>query len=239
MSGDTKPLTRLLDEWERTRGETVAPGDLVSMLEAPEISAAELGAFLTDECIPEELRRAVARWAVEQSPHLVPGLAAGLHASSEPVRLMILHGIVEARLVDLVPAVADVLEHDQAIGVRSFAGYVLGRLGGDVARQALHRTLDHPAGEPEIRGVAAEQLGVIGDQRDVARLIHSLQDSAYQVRFFSAYSLGRLGAQEALGPLQRLAAEPDVEYPPFGTMRREAEEAIRAIRMRAAEEEGR
>jgi len=53
----------------------------------------------------------------------------------------------------------------------------------------------------DVREHAADTLGLIGDERAVVPLIHSLGDSEHSVRSSAAYALGRIGDKRAVEPL--------------------------------------
>ncbi len=89
----------------------------------------------------------------------------------------------------------------------------------DGVRRAIIRSLGAIWGLPEVRSltdengevrqVAAEALGEMGDARAVKPLIAVLQDEDAEVRWTAARALGRLGDNRAFGPLVTLLEDGD------------------------------
>jgi HEAT repeat protein len=77
---------------------------------------------------------------------------------------------------------------------RTAAAYTLGLLRDRRAVQPLLGVLGNSKEEPNVRGHAAEALAHMEDDRAVAPLIAALRDRYVEVRFWSAFALGQLGA---------------------------------------------
>jgi HEAT repeat protein len=71
---------------------------------------------------------------------------------------------------------------------------------GPAALAPLRGLLVHP--EAEVKTVAAELVGILGDAADAAALHDLLTDTSAEVRAKAARALGRLGAQEAAAGLR-------------------------------------
>jgi HEAT repeat protein len=71
---------------------------------------------------------------------------------------------------------------------------------GPAALVPLRGLLVHP--EAEVKTVAAELVGLLGDAADAAALHDLLTDTSAEVRAKAARALGRLGAQEAAAGLR-------------------------------------
>lgn len=87
----------------------------------------------------------------------------------------------------------------------------------------------------DVRGMAAQQLAVLGSRRAVPPLVTALGDPSAEVRFWAAFALGELGSADILPKLAYLAATDDVVVPGCWSVGQEAAEAIVRIGERSLE----
>lgn len=118
---------------------------------------------------------------------------------------------------------------DDDVEVRKMAAYSLGMLASDDGLNSLIDTLGNKSENPGVRGMAAEALISFRNPSTIPLLITCLADEAPEVRFWSAFALGQLGAGEALSELQRLVEEDHDEIPGWHSVSQEAADAIKAI----------
>jgi HEAT repeat protein len=130
-----------------------------------------------------------------------------------------------------------VLLQDADSDVRASAAYALGLLGECQAVPSLLTKLSDQREEPKVRGLAAEALADLNDDRAVVPLINALRDESPEVRYWAAFALGELGDPQALPELQRLIAADNVMEPYYGTVRHEAEAAIERLMRRRSKDE--
>jgi HEAT repeat protein len=102
-------------------------------------------------------------------------------------------------------------------------------IADDRAVPVLLRTLANTHAPASVRAEAAEALGAFRRPDVLRHLLKGARDRSPQVRFFSVFSLGRLGAVEALPILRKLAKHDSGRVRTFGSVRREAREAIARI----------
>lgn len=86
---------------------------------------------------------------------------------------------------------------------RIASAYVLGAVGGDDAAQVLSDVLRDVETEATLRGQAAEALGNTGSVLAVTPLIESASDLSPEVRYWSVFSLGKIGDSSAREVLRR------------------------------------
>lgn len=80
---------------------------------------------------------------------------------------------------------------------------------GVAALPAVRLLTEHP--DPDLRAIAVELVGLLGDGSDGALLTTALRDSAAEVRAKAARALGRLGADQAASDL-RLALRDRIPF---------------------------
>jgi HEAT repeat protein len=117
---------------------------------------------------------------------------------------------------------------------RSAAIHALGGMGDPRSIEPLLGILGNPRDDPAVRGHAAEALAQFVDQRVAIspQLIHALDDSHPEVRFWSAFALGQQGDEPALPALGRLAQTDTATLPGWWSVQREAADAIDHIKLR-------
>jgi HEAT repeat protein len=108
--------------------------------------------------------------------------------------------------------------------------YTLGLLGDKAAFDILVNILQNTNKNPKIRGLAAEALADIRDQRAVMPLIEVLKDTSVEVRFWAIFSLGELGNEQALSELQTLALTDKSVLSDWGSIKEESLTAIHRIK---------
>lgn len=96
----------------------------------------------------------------------------------------------------------------------------LGKIGGMRSVEPLIQALDDS--EEAIRTKAAEYLWMIGDDHATEQLIDSLRQSSRKARCCAMWALGRIGKQQAIGPLR-------------GVLKNEMDAAVREHALEALE----
>ena len=106
------------------------------------------------------------------------------------------------------------VRQDQDLGVRDLALSYLGLEGKEGALDMMIQILSNPSETASMRDRAADAIGDLFEcHRKVKRrveginaLIAALQDPSPEVRFTACFSLGKIEAHEAIGPLRQLSA---------------------------------
>lgn len=144
-------------------------------------------------------RRATAAYTLGDmsSPTAVPGLLEALDDQERDVRAAAARSLGRLGAVEAV----EPLVYGLAAGrvPRAVAGSAL-LATGSAALPAL-RELERRA-EPEVRALAVELVGLLGDASDAALLVERLRDSSAETRAKAARALGRLGAREGASALR-------------------------------------
>jgi HEAT repeat protein len=124
---------------------------------------------------------------------------------------------------------ARVVRSDAPRDVRIYACAFLG--DSRVATDALIAVLEDREEDPQVRGAAAEWLGGRDDQRGVPALLRGLEDPSDDVRFWSAFALHHTrGNPDVVAALERIARDDSGFVPNWGSVRREAADALASIR---------
>lgn len=132
-----------------------------------------------------------------------------------------------------VPSLLDRLLNDKSSSVRSASAYSLGLLGENETIPHLLRVLENPEESPEVRGSVADALSCqFGNDKVINALINTLKDDSIEVRFWSAFTLGQIGNENALPELERLAATDSQVLERWGSIKDEANQAIKYIKER-------
>lgn len=119
------------------------------------------------------------------------------------------------------------LDSNPEVGV--LAAISLGWQRSDDALPSLCEALRSTVLHLRVRGAAAEALATLGDMRAVGDLIEMTRDDSAEIRFWCAYALGELRAEDALPVLERLLV--DERAGALGrTVSEEARAAIDVIR---------
>ena len=114
--------------------------------------------------------------------------------------------------------------------VRRIAVYALGRLGERGAERDLCRLLLSSDEAPALRGQAAESLGYLALETSLPCLLKAAKDMAPEVRFWTAFALGRIGSRRAEAVLVKMASSDHVQVDGWGEVSSEAAQALQAIR---------
>lgn len=112
---------------------------------------------------------------------------------------------------------------------RIAAAYALAQTQDPIVVEALIETLGNKSEPPRLRGQAAEALAYLRASSSFDVLFASLKDPAVEVRFWSVFALGELRDKRAVIELNRIAVQDPGILPGWGTLKKEAEEAIMKI----------
>ena len=161
----------------------------------------------------------------------VPAFQTAANDKSAIIRRQALQALGELGVTS--PKVLIILKHalfnDDDVEVRKTAAYSLGLLASEDSLNSLTEVLNNKNEDPTVRGMVAESLIGFRNPSTITLLIACLADEASEVRFWSAFALGQLGAVEALPELQRLASEDHAEISGWHSVSQEAADAIKAI----------
>lgn len=122
------------------------------------------------------------------------------------------------------------LEQDEDSEVRKSAIYALGIIGDLKAFDAIVQKLNDPNEQVDVRGMAAESLSDFRDEFAVPPLIQALSDESPEIRYWAVYALGQLQDKKAIPFLQEIITKDHSTLTEWGTIKKEAIEAIENIR---------
>jgi hypothetical protein len=125
-------------------------------------------------------------------------LLAALRDGKREVRAAAARSLGSLQCLDAVEPLVDALV--RGLVPRAVAGQALLTIGS-ASRDRLRGLVPHP--DPEVRAVAIELLGLVGDASDAELVAARLRDSAAEVRAKAGRALGRLGAEEEAANLRR------------------------------------
>ena len=131
------------------------------------------------------------------SPEAVPALLDALGDSERDVRAAATRSLALLGAAVAVEAIVEELANNRV--QRAVGGWALMKIGTP-ALTRLRGLLRHE--DANVRAVAAELIGLIGEASDSPELIELLRDPSAEVRAKSAHALGRLGAGEAAAMLR-------------------------------------
>ena len=132
------------------------------------------------------------------SSHAAEPLLAALRDGKREVRAAAARSLGSLQCVEAVEPLVDALV--RGLVPRAVAGQALLTIGS-ASRDRLRGLVPHP--DPEVRAVAIELLGLVGDASDAELVGAHLRDSAAEVRAKAGRALGRLGAEEEAANLRR------------------------------------
>lgn len=112
---------------------------------------------------------------------------------------------------------------------RAAAVYALGSLFDPKTIKCLIQILNNYSEDANIRGRAAESLGLLEAKEALGPLLNALNDQSVEVRFWSVYALGRLNDKKALLALKRLSATDDATLEGWWSVREEASEVVKQM----------
>jgi HEAT repeat protein len=133
----------------------------------------------------------------------------------------------------VLPLIAVLLDAGDDLHLRKLAANSRGWIDDKRAREALLRFLEDANQPADIRGDAAEALAHYGGEQAVPALVRALDDPSVEVRFWALYALGTLGDATVVPKLEEIAATDDRVLPRWWSIKKEAQDAIEAIRGRA------
>jgi HEAT repeat protein len=128
-------------------------------------------------------------------------------------------------------SVIHTLKHGRSVLNRTAAAYALSLMHCKAAIPALEQTVDDKNEHPKVRGEAAESLAHNHRERSHRVLLQNLNDPSKEVRFWCAFSLSEMGDCDALISLRHLASSDHRIVGGFWSVSREANAAIRIIRV--------
>jgi HEAT repeat protein len=213
----------------RARGDR----DVARLLLAGAKSIRDLAEILRDPRSPIADRER-ACWALGRlgARSALPALRSALLERSPRLRAEAARSLLTLGDRRAAPALLTALVGDRSRHVREAAALALGGLRAGRAVGPLVRVLADAKAAPQVRGAAAEALGKLGNRIAIRPLVAALADGKAEVRYWAAFALGELSATEALPALRVLAAR-DGTHVRGTTVKREAAEAIRTIRIGA------
>ncbi|MCU0498527.1 MAG: HEAT repeat domain-containing protein [Anaerolineae bacterium] len=193
----------------------------------------ELLNTINDAKFSEEIR-SIACWLVARVGDVdsLPMLFLACDDASIRVRqaavqaLSTMAVVVERRILDTTTRL---LLSDNSHEVRTASAYALSMLAHQDSLDPLLDVLTNTNENSGVRGMAAEALISLKDRSAIPSLIFSLSDESPEVRFWSSFALGQLGAEEALPELERLAKEDHEEVLGWHKVSQEAADAIEII----------
>ncbi len=133
---------------------------------------------------------------------------------------------------DVIKRLTVALLTDDDIDVRKVSAYSLGMIANIDSLKVLEEVLNNQEEDVGVRGQAAESLADFHNHSVVPSLINNLSDKSAEVRFWCAYTLGQIGAKEALPTLTKLVGQDHAKFKGSyagRTVSQEAEYAIEAI----------
>jgi hypothetical protein len=163
----------------------------------------ESGGHVAEQAELLKVRRAWRRAAAAAtlgdmaSPDAIPALMDALGDPERDVRAAATRSLAVLGASVAVEAIVEELANDRV--QRAVGGWALMQIGAP-ALTRLRGLLRHEGAN--VRSVAAELIGLIGDASDSPELIELLRDPSAEVRAKSAHALGRLGAGQAAAMLR-------------------------------------
>lgn len=192
----------------------------------------KLSSAAVDEALDTELR-VIACWFLSRLGNnevALPSLLKCLRDNDPILRSEAARALGTLGDAKAVPPLIHAIQADASDEVRFYSIYALGLIGDANAVVPLIAALTDLKGVSRVRGMAAETLSRFCDDRVVATLTSFLSDSLVEVRYWAAYALGELGANQALPELLRLANTDDAVTPDGESVKEEAVDAIQKIR---------
>jgi HEAT repeat protein len=132
-----------------------------------------------------------------------------------------------------VPTLLRLLERGSSVK-QAAAAWALGWLRATPAIPSLRAAAANLGFPDEVRAHATEALGVMGAKEAVEDLVALLSNESPEIRYWAAYSLGQIGAPESIPALERVASSDTGVRHNGESVRKEALEALDAIRSKGA-----
>ena len=209
--------------------------DMQPLLDAGVQSDEDLFAIVEDTgSDPEKRERAF--WLLSRlgTPGTAPALFKALKDPNASLRAAAARMIGESGIKESVDRLVALLQSDPEPKVRKDAAYALGLIGDATAVKPIVAALKDES--PMVRGMAAEALTYIRDLSVLDSLLETLQDPSAEVRYWGAFAVGQIGGEDCIHALRRLADSDNEIAQGYGSVRDEAEEAIRSIQERKDQE---
>jgi HEAT repeat protein len=124
------------------------------------------------------------------------------------------------------------LKGDSDADVRACCASALGWFEALDVEAALRAAVDDGAQPPKVRAHAAEALANFTTEEVTKTLIGALTATEAELRYWAAFALGQIGAEEALPHLRQVCARDEGELPSGDRVSEEAADAIREIERR-------
>jgi HEAT repeat protein len=236
-AGRGEPLTGSLESRARKalmnlKGEvrSLADADLRFLQSSAEFSVEGLLAVLEDSSAALSLRCAAAWLLGQVEEQSAGGALANLVAREQQDALVWEAAKALCRLGHSIEIFIRLLADGEGVERRCAAAYALGCLGEPSAVPSLVAALLNRDEHDRVRAHAAEALGHQGDRSVVEPLLSVLKESSSEIRFWSAFALGRLRDPRALPDLEHLAQTDHRFVEGWWEVSREAEAAIEEIR---------
>lgn len=211
--------------------QSKALDDMKLILDSGVNSFSELLEVASNEDLETEIR-SIACWFLSRlgDDRAIPVLVKCLNDKDPDLRSEAARSLGTIASVHTAPVLIETLKQDLSAEVRLYAIYALGLIGNESAVAPILETLLDANEEPEVRGMAAETLSVFLGQQVVETLITCLSDTEAEVRYWSAFALGELGAKQALPELSRLMGNDESCLPDGSSVKDEAADAIKKIK---------
>ncbi len=109
-----------------------------------------------------------------------------------------------------VPRLRELTRHPDSL-VKRYAVRSLGRLEASEALDTVTQTLVKADSDWQLRVMAADALGRLGNENAIDPLVTAAQDSVFHVRAAALQALGRIGDEKATGSIRLHTADPVVD----------------------------
>jgi HEAT repeat protein len=222
-------LNELLQKWREVSLDKETSNDLNLFKSAGINSMDDMINKARDESVEKRIKLIIC-WCLGRSTHskATEALLTCAQDNEADIKAEAIKSLGVQGKTEAVPLLINLMMHDNNMEVRKSAAYALGLIGDPRAFDMLVFKMLDQNEVPEVRGMAAEALGDLGDQYAMAPLIRTLSDDSNEVKFWAANSLGRLGKAEAIPALKNLINElkrNDTDL----SIKKEAEDAISKI----------
>lgn len=167
-----------------------------------------------------------------QQEQIADALLSLFSAEDADLRYQAVIGVGDLHIVsdDAIRALEALIDSSSDVETRKLAVYSYGRIANSEGVDILISVIRNQAEDASLRGMAVEAVSNIGDGSLAPMLIDLLSDPSDEVRFWSAFSLGIVGGEDAIPALMRLANEDHKVLPGWGSVSDEAVNAIENIK---------
>ena len=179
-------------------------------------------------------KRAEACWllAKRREQKAIPALLRALKDNEAEVRWEAAKALVAISHPYSIRPLIQLMRHGKTTNIRQVAAYALSFMFSKRSKQAarsLLSVLNDKKEKAVVRAQAAEGLGNLQYRPAFNSLMLALHDKSVDVRFWSAFALGKLGDSMALPKLKEMAQHDSGVLPGWWSIQKEARDAIRAI----------